>query len=134
MTSTTFTVGGSDRLNNENGTNYVAYLFASLPGISSVGMYSNGASASSPRTINCGFSTGARFIMIKSVYTDGDWYMWDSARGILSSAEPRLSLNSQTSYGYDDVIDPDNSGFIVNNVSPTNLNNTYTSYIYFAVA
>ena len=110
----------------------VAYLFASLPGISKVGSYTgNGTS----QTINCGFSAGARFILIKRTDSTGDWYVWDSARGIVAANDPHLSLNTTAAeVTTDDSVDPDNSGFIVNQNTATNINVNTASYIYLAIA
>ena len=89
-TSAVFSVGTIGRVNG-SGATYVAYLFASLAGISKVGSYTgNGTS----QTINCGFSTGARFILIKRTDATGDWYVWDSVRGIIAANDPHLSLNT----------------------------------------
>lgn len=89
-TASVFSLGTSSAVNASNGT-FVNYLFASCPGVSKVGSYTGTASA---QTIDCGFSTAARFILIKSTVT-GDWYVWDSARGINSGTDdPYLLLNS----------------------------------------
>jgi len=130
-TSSVFTVGTDFEVNNST-DNYVAYLFATLPGISKVGSYTgNGTS----QTINCGFTTGARFILIKRTDDVGDWYVWDSARGILSANDPHLSLNTTAAeVTTDDSVDPDNSGFIVNQVAAANINVNTASYIFLAIA
>jgi hypothetical protein len=38
------------------------------------------------KEIYCGFTTGARFILIKRTDSTGDWYVRDTARGINTSA------------------------------------------------
>jgi hypothetical protein len=131
-TSTTFTVGTDSGINSATGLAYVVYLFATLAGISKVGSYTgNGGS----QTINCGFTTGARFLLIKCTSATGDWYVWDSARGIVGANDPHLSLNTNAAHvTTDDSIDPDNSGFIVNQVVATNINVTSATYIFLAIA
>lgn len=130
--ATTFTLGGGGNNGSQNGQNYIAYLFASLPGISKVGSYTGNGSS---QTINCGFTTGARFILIKRTDSTGDWYVWDTARGIVSGNDPHLSLNTTAAeVTTNDTIDPDSSGFIVNQVSATNVNVNAASYIYLAIA
>jgi hypothetical protein len=53
----------------------------------------------------------------------GDWYVWDTARGIVTGNDPHLSLNTTAAeVTTDDSIDPDSSGFIVNQVAATNIN------------
>jgi len=130
-TATHFTVGNGNEVNNSSGT-YIAYLFASLDGVSKVGSYTgNGTN----QTINCGFSAGARFILIKRTDSTGDWYVWDTERGIVAANDPHLSLNSTAAeVTTDDSIDPDNSGFIVNQVSATNINVSSATYIFYAIA
>ena len=116
----------------QSGYPYVAYLFASCPGVSKVGSYTGNGSS---QTINCGFTGGARFVLIKRTDSTGDWYVWDTARGIVSANDPRLSLNTTSAeVTTDDSIDPDNSGFIVNQVTATNINVSSATYIYLAIA
>ena len=115
-----------------SGYTYVAYLFASLPGISKVGSYTGNGSS---QTINCGFSTGARFILIKRTDSTGDWYVWDTARGIIAANDPHLSLNTTVAeVTTNDSVDPDSTGFIVNQVAATNINVTSATYLYLAIA
>lgn len=117
---------------NGNTDKFVAYLFASKAGISKVGSYTgNGTSL----TINAGFTTGARFVMIKRTDSTGDWYVWDSVRGIISANDPHLSLNTTVAeVTTDDSVDPNTTGFIVNQVAATNINVTSATYIYLAFA
>ena len=117
---------------NESGTTYVAYLFASAPGVSKVGSYTGNGSS---QTINCGFAAGARFVMIKRTDSTGDWYVWDTARGIVAGNDPHLSLNTTAAeVTTDDTIDTDSSGFIVNQDAATNVNVSSATYIYLAIA
>jgi hypothetical protein len=130
-TSSVFTVG-TDTSVNGNTYTFVSYLFATRAGISKVGSYTGNGSN---QTINCGFSAGARFILIKRTDSTGDWFVWDSVRGIATGNDPHLSLNSTAAeVTTDDSIDPDNSGFIVNQLSATNINVTNGTYIFLAIA
>jgi len=130
-TATNFRVG-TDAQTNKSGTEFFAYLFASVPGISKVFSYTgNGTS----QTIDCGFTTGARFILIKRADASGDWYFWDSARGIVSGTDPHISLNTTAvEVTTADSIDPDTTGFIVNQVAATNINVSAGIYIGLAIA
>ena len=131
-TATTFTVGNDTSVNRQSPLQYIAYLFATLDGISKVGSYTGNGSY---QTINCNFSSGARFILIKRTNATGDWYFWDSARGIVSGNDPHLSLNtSEAQVTNDDAVDPHSSGFIVNQNSPTNINVSSGTYIFYAIA
>jgi len=132
-TETTFPVNASSNVNG-SGYNYIAYLFATLPGISKVGSYTgNGTS----QTIDCGFSNGARFVLTKRANTTGNWNVWDSERGIVAGNDPRLELNTTDAEdtGHD-YIDPDSSGFVVNYVADddddSNVNGD--EYIFLAVS
>jgi len=131
LTSTTYTPGSGLGL-AWNGQTFVAYLFASCPGVSKVFSYTgNGGS----QTIGCGFTAGARFVLIKRTDSTGDWYVWDTARGIVSGNDPHLSLNTTAAeVTTDDTIDPDSSGFVVNQLAATNCNVSGATYIGLAVA
>jgi hypothetical protein len=130
-TQTSFFIGSEPQVNASGGT-FIAYLFASMPGISKVGSYTGNGSS---QTINCAFTTGARFVLIKRTDNSGDWYVWDTARGIVSGNDPHLSLNTTAAeVTTDDTIDPDSTGFIVNQVAATNVNVNAASYIFYAVS
>ena len=126
-----FSVTSSGAVNYLAAT-YVTYLFATLPGVSKVGSYTGNGGT---QTINCGFTTGSRFVLIKRTDSTGDWFVWDSTRGIVASNDPHLSLNTTAAeVTTDDSIDPDNSGFIVNQVAATNINVTSATYIFLSFA
>ena len=131
-TASVFSLSGSGWGVNASGVTYVAYLFASCPGVSKVFNFTGNGSS---QTINCGFTGGARFVLIKRTDSTGDWYVWDSARGIVSGNDPRLSLNTTSAeVTTDDSIDPDSTGFVVNQLSATNINVNGASYIGLAIA
>jgi hypothetical protein len=117
---------------NVTGKTYAALLFATCPGVSKVGSYTG---TGTTQQIACGFAAGARFVLIKRTDSAGDWYVWDTARGIVSGNDPHLSLNTtSTEVTTDDTIDPDSSGFIVNQLSATNVNVSSATYIFLAIA
>jgi hypothetical protein len=121
--------GGSSK---GSGVNAAIYLFATCAGVSKVGSYTGNGSS---QTIACGFTAGARFVLIKRTDSTGDWYVWDTARGIVSGNDPHLSLNTTAAeVTTDDTIDPDNSGFIVNQVAATDVNVSAATYIFLAIA
>ena len=127
-TDTTFPVANDATVNASGGT-YIAYLFATLDGISKVGSYTGNGSS---QTIDCGFSSGARFILIKRTDSTGDWYLWDTERGIVTGNDPYLTLNtSSAQVTSTDWVDPDSSGFIVNG---TTINASSAEYIFYAIA
>jgi hypothetical protein len=127
-TSSVFSVGTHISINGNEDT-YIAYLFASVDGVSKVGSYTgNGTS----QNIDCGFSSGARFVLIKRSDSTGGWQFWDTERGINAGAEPRLNLNDGQSFDNYDFIDPYSAGFSV--TSDTAVNTSGASYIFYAIA
>ena len=95
-----------------SGGNCIAYLFASLDGVSKVGSFShtNGTS----QNIDCGFSSGARFVMLKRYDSTGSWVVFDTERGIVAGNDPYLALNTTSAeVTSNDVIDPYSSGFTI---------------------
>jgi hypothetical protein len=130
-TSAVFSVSNDDEVNGSTNS-YVAYLFATCAGVSKVGSYTGNGSS---QTIACGFTAGSRFVLIKRTDSTGDWYVWDSARGIVAGNDPHLSLNTTAAeVTTDDSVDTDNSGFIVNQLAATNVNVTSATYIFLAVS
>lgn len=117
---------------NDAGVTFNAWLFATLAGISKVGSYiGNGTSL----TLNMGFAAGARFFSCKRIDSAGDWFVWDSVRGIVAGNDPHVSINSNAvEVTTDDSVDPDNSGIIVNESSATHINVNGATYIYLAIA
>ena len=138
-TESVFTLGTATQ-GNASGEDYIAYLFASLDGVSKVGSYTGDSTTG--RVIDCGFTSGARFVLIKRTDGAGDWYVFDTERGITTSVAYSLSLNStaaQTPTGsptqdYHDRIDPHSSGFIVNHTAASAVNESGQSYIFYAIA
>jgi len=116
---------------NDNNSPYVAVLFATTAGVSKVGRYTGNGSS---QTIDCGFSSGARFILIKRANAAGDWYLWDTKSGIVSGNDYHLSPNTGAGQVLDDSVDPASSGFAVNQISATNINVSSSVYIFYAIA
>jgi hypothetical protein len=130
-TASVFSVG-ADGDSNLSGATYVAYLFATCAGVSKVGSYTGTAAL---QTVNCGFTSGARFVLIKRTDSTGDWYVYDSARGISSGNDPYLFLNTTaaevTGTNY---VDTDTTGFKVTAAAPAGLNASGGTYIFLAIA
>ena len=118
-------------LNGSGGT-YVAYLFASCPGVSKCGIYTG---TGTTQQINCNFTSGARFVLIKRTDSTGDWYVWDSARGIIAGNDPYLLLNSTAvEVTGTDYIDTYAAGFEISSTAPAAINANGGSFIYLAIA
>jgi hypothetical protein len=125
LTSTSFSL-------NVDGNTYIAYLFASCPGVSKVGSYTG---TGTTLQINCGFTSGARFVLIKRTDSTGDWYVWDSARGIIAGNDPYLLLNSTAAeVTGTDYVDTFSAGFEISSTAPAAINANGGSYIYLSVA
>ena len=125
-TATVFTVGTADTV-NVNNYPVVAYLFATVAGISKVGTFShtNGSSTD----VDCGFSSGSSFVIAKRTDSTGDWYLWDSARGIVSGNDAYFLMNTtDAEVTNTDFIDPLNSGFQIASGFTTG------TYFFYAIA
>jgi len=128
-TSTVFYVGSN---NTTNTGTYVAYLFATCAGVSKVGSYTG---TGTTLQINCGFTGGARFVLIKRTDSTGDWYVWDSARGIIAGNDPYLLLNSTAAeVTGTDYIDTYSAGFEISSTAPAAINANGGTYIFLAIA
>lgn len=130
-TASVFSLGTMARVNTST-NKYVAYLFATKAGISKVGSYTGTATTNA---IDCGFTTGARFVLIKRTDSTGDWYVWDTVRGIIAGNDPYLLLNSTAAeVTSTDYIDPYTSGFELSSTAPAAINASGGTYIYLAFA
>jgi hypothetical protein len=130
-TSTVFTLGVGT-FGNESSQTYVAYLFATCAGVSKVGSYTGTGAA---QTINCGFTSGARFVLIKRTDSTGDWNVWDSARGIIPANDPYLALNSTaTEVTGTDYVDTTAVGFDITSTAPAAINANGGTFIFLAIA
>jgi len=101
---------GSDNAVNNGSASYTGQFYATLPGISKVGSYEINANGD-PVTIDCGFTAGPRFVLIKKYERNtfggdmsgypGDWMLFDTVRGM---AETHASFGNQTftTPGYQD--------------------------------
>lgn len=130
-TSTGIPVGAGGGFNN-TATTYINYLFASCPGVSKVGSYTG---TGATLTVNCGFTSGARFVLIKRTDLVGNWYVWDSARGIVAGNDPYWLLNSAAAeVTTTDWVDTAASGFELSNSVGNLVNVVGGSYIFLSVA
>ena len=139
-TSTYFNVAYDSGFNvqyvpNVSSYTYIAYLFATLDGVSKVGTYSG---TGYDVNVDCGFTAGARFVLIKRTDSSGDWHVYDTASGIVSGEDPHLYANTQanhrTGINGGDYIDPLNAGFTVTSSAPAALNASGGTYLFLAIA
>jgi hypothetical protein len=131
-TSSVFTVGAGGYDVNNNATTYIAYLFATCPVVSKVGSYTG---TGTTLQINCGFTAGSRFVLIKRTDSTGDWYVWDSARGIVAGNDPYLLLNSTAvEVTSTDYVDTYSAGFEISSTAPAAINANGGTFIFLAIA
>jgi hypothetical protein len=124
-TSTTFKLqSGIDG----NGYTYVAYLFASCPGVSKVGSYTG---TGATQTISCGFA--ARFVLIKRTDSTGNWWVWDTTRGMVSGTDPRLAYSDTSAQTNSNWVYTNASGFQIVTTDAT-VNASGGSYLYLAIS
>ncbi len=117
---------------NGSGTTYVGYLFATLAGVSKVGSYTG---TGTTQTIDCGFTGGARFVLIKRTDSTGDWYVWDTARGIIAGNDPYLLLSSTAAeVTSTDYVDTYSAGFEISSTAPAAINASGGTFIFLAIA
>jgi len=128
-TSTQFTIRDTSGSNTLNAAN-VAYLFATLAGISKVGSYIGDGTTDSSNIIDCGFSVGSKFVLIKRTDEAGDWWFVDTMRGFTKM----LQLNTTSAEQTITAIVADNLGFAVTQEATANLNVNTATYIYYAIA
>jgi hypothetical protein len=129
--ATTFSIGFANQI-NQSGATYVAYLFATCAGVSKVGSYTG---TGTTLQVNCGFTNGSRFVLIKRSDSTGDWYVWDSARGIVAGNDPYLLLNSTAAEVTNtDYVDTYSAGFEISSTAPAAINANGGTFIFLAIA
>lgn len=130
-TSSVFTLGNAISV-NASGSTFIAYLFTSCPGVSKVGSYTG---TGATQVIDCGFTAGARFVLVKTTTVTGDWFVWDSARGIVAGNDPYMRLNSTgAEVTNTDWVDTAASGFELSNAGGNLANSSGETYIFLAIA
>jgi hypothetical protein len=130
-TSSVFTVG-TDVYVNQSTVTYVAYLFATCPGVSKVFSFTGNGTT---QTINCGFTGGARFVLLKASSATGGWYVYDTARGMTTLTDPYLLLNSTAAeVATLGSVTTVSTGFAVNEAITTGVNTNGVTYIGLAIA
>jgi len=132
-TASTFQVAAATTYDaNIANATYVAYLFATCAGVSKFGTYTgNGAT----QTINCGFTSGARFVLIKRTDSTGDWYIYDTARGMTVLTDPYLLLNTTAAeVATLGSVTTVATGFALNSAILAAINVNTGTYIFLAIA
>jgi len=133
-TATQITLGSHNNVNGSGGDkHYVGFLWATAAGVSKVGSYTGNGSN---QNIDCGFSNGARFVLIKRTDSSGDWCTFDTTRGIAAGNDKLLRWNDDNfQTDSTDEIDPYSGGFnVVQDSNGNNLNVSSATYVFIAIA
>ena len=131
-TSSVFSLNSFDVINGSAYT-YVAYLFATLAGVSKVGSYTGNGTT---QTIDCGFGAGgARFVLIRRTDAIAEWYVYDTARGMTVLTDPYWLANTTA----DEVqtlgsVTTVSTGFALNSAILADINVNAGTYIFLAIA
>ena len=128
-TSTVFTLGNQSNTNN-NDIPTPPVLFATLHGISKVGSYTGNGGT---QTIDCGFTSSARYILIKRTDSTGNWAVFDTARGIASGDDKIMYYNKTDAEATGQYVNPNSSGFELS-TSDGDVNASSATYIFYAIA
>ena len=112
--------------------NYVAYLFASVDGVTKVGSYTGNSDADGPM-VHCGFRPA--FVMLKRVSNSDGWVMHDNVRDPDNGVQLLLQADSSADElgSGTDSMDFLATGFKLK-VASTARNNSAEKYIFLAMA
>ena len=120
-----------------NGADYIVYFFVTCPGVSKCGVYTGN---NSTNTVDCGFSSGARFVLIKQRSSEGSStqrgvFVFDTARGIVSGNDNFYKITSSNTADTTDQdwIDPHSSGFQLTSAGGNDVNANGRQYMFYAV-
>ncbi len=128
-TSSVYTIGVGGDINNSSGT-YVAYVFAEIPGYSSIGSYT-GNSSTDGTFVYTGFKPS--FILTKNINTTDQWGIRDATRNPFNVTDKLLNPNAvsaetSAASGYIDIL---SNGFKPRS-SDSNINTQTIIYMAFA--
>jgi hypothetical protein len=131
-TTTQFSLTSNPNV-NQSGQTYVAHLFATCAGVSKVGSYTGNGST---QTINCGFTGGARFVLIKRTDSTGNWYVYDTLRGMTVLTDPYVLMNAPAAAEVATLgsVTTVSTGFALDAAVLAAINTSSASYIFLAIA
>ena len=123
--STVFKVGNNDEVNRTSYT-YIAYLFATVAGVSKCGSFTQ----SGATNVDCSFTGDTpALIILKRTDSTGNWYLFDSARGIVAGNDTHSYINAtDAEITNADLVDPYSGGFA------TTSSLTNGDYLFYAIA
>jgi len=124
--STVITLGQDDSTNGSSSRTYIAYLFASLPGISKIGTFDLAGDGAA--SINLGWEP--QFILMKDYEGTGAWYIFDTLRALSRDHRENLYPNLNNAADItttENTIYPTETGFEIKSSFGNN------KYIYMAI-
>jgi hypothetical protein len=123
--------GGAGSEVNGSGRNFVAYCWTAIPGFSAFGSYTGNGSSDGP-FVYLGFRP--RFYMFKRTDADGNWGIFDTARGTYNINTPYLYPNRSDAEASSTILDFLSNGFKIRSASSADWNTAGGTYIYMAFA
>ena len=130
-TASVFSVG-TDSMTNSSGNNFISYLFSTCANVSKVGSYTGNGST---QTIDCGLTAGARFVLIKRTDSTGNWYVYDTARGMTVLTDPYwLTDSTAAEVATLGSVTTVSTGFALNSAILAAINVNAGTYIFLAIA
>lgn len=130
-TASVFTVGTHASV-NASGSNYIAYLFRSIPDFSKCFVYTGNGSATNGPLVHVGFRPA--FVMIKSLTAVGNWQVQDSTINPINPATTGIRVDTTDSLvSVNFELDMYSNGFkILSSAAGRNTNGTKYIGIAFA--
>ena len=130
-TSSVFTVGSGNEVNESSGNTYIAYCFAEKKGYSKFGSYTGNDNADGT-FVYTGFAVS--WVMIKRTNSVNDWIILDRKRNPINPSDERLLANSNNaSSTANTMVD-----FLSNGFKPRStyggINGASDNFIYMAFA
>ena len=123
---------GSSGLINETPDDYIMYVFAEIPGMSSFGSYTGNESTTGP-VIDCGFRPA--YLMVKNTVSNQFWYVYDNKRDVDDIKDKVIYPNSsdaETTTTTNEIKFLDNGFQPVNDGTGTNGSGNKIIYIAFS--
>jgi hypothetical protein len=126
-----FTIGTNTKV-NQNTKDFIAYLFASIPGYSKIGVYTGNGVANGP-FVYCGFRPA--FVVSKGISAGYGWHTYDAVRSPYNVVNDRLYLNTTSAEAVEttNIIDFLSNGFKIR-ASGGGINGSSQTYLYMAFA
>ena len=125
---TTYFNVGNDNMVNENGVEFISYVFTSIPGYSKFGTYQGNSSASGT-FIYTGFKPA--FIMAKAQSRAESWHIFDNKREGYNVDNDQLYADANSTEATTDYIDILSNGFKFR-YNSVGLNGSGETYVYMA--